>query len=204
MRQGEAGLAVDICGKHSLGYRDCMGRTMQQFWVFGYGSLMWKPGFSYIDTAPAQIFGYHRSLCVYSYVHRGTPEQPGLVMGLDWGGSCHGVAYRIDPKQWPETLSYLRSREQVTMVYREIAKPIKLLRGGHLLVQATVYVVDRSHKQYAGRLSIEEQLRFIRQGFGQSGICSEYVLNTAQHLVDMQIHDRTLKTLAKELKAKFA
>lgn len=179
-----------------------MGRTMQQFWVFGYGSLMWKPGFSYIDKSPAQIFGYHRSLCVYSYVHRGTPERPGLVMGLDWGGSCHGVAYRIDPDLWPDTLSYLRSREQVTMVYREIEKPIKLLREDHPLVQATVYVVDRMHKQYAGRLTVEEQLRFIRQGCGQSGICSEYILNTAQHLLDMQIHDRTLETLARELKAK--
>jgi cation transport protein ChaC len=135
-------------------------------------------------------------------VHRGTPELPGLVMGLDWGGSCHGVAYRVDPEQWSETLSYLRSREQVTMVYRELEKPVKLLRTGHPIVQATVYVVDRTHKQYAGRLSLEEQLRFIRQGCGQSGICSDYILNTAQHLADMQIHDRTLEMLVRELKAK--
>ncbi|MGH6873719.1 MAG: gamma-glutamylcyclotransferase, partial [Aestuariivirgaceae bacterium] len=90
---------------------------MEKFWVFGYGSLMWQPGFDYEERRRAMLNGLHRSLCVYSHVHRGTPERPGLVMGLDRGGSCRGVAFRIKEERWDGIMAYLRAREQVTMVY---------------------------------------------------------------------------------------
>ena len=88
-------------------------------WVFGYGSLMWRPGFDYLERHEGRLIGAHRALCVYSFVHRGTPQKPGLVLGLDHGGACRGIVYRVGAKKREATIEYLRNREQVTMVYRE-------------------------------------------------------------------------------------
>ncbi len=171
---------------------------MPEFWVFGYGSLMWRPGFEFAESEPALIRGFHRRLCVLSHVHRGTPERPGLVLGLDRGGSCHGTAYRIDPLQWPETLAYLRAREQVTSVYLEVQKPVTLQRSRRAVV-ATTYLVDRRHRQYAGALHRDELLAIVRQGTGISGRCIDYLLNTLTHLRDLDIHDMRLEDLARHL-----
>ena len=95
-------------------------------WVFGYGSLMWRPGFEFIEQVPARLIGEHRALCVYSFDHRGTPEKPGLVLGLDRGGACRGVAFRVAAKQRDDTVDYLRSREQTTLVYREVMRSVWL------------------------------------------------------------------------------
>lgn len=171
---------------------------MQQFWVFGYGSLMWRPGFEFVASEPALVRGYHRRLCVYSHVHRGTPDSPGLVLGLDRGGSCHGMAYQVARERWDETIAYLRSREQVTMVYLERELPVRLLTSERV-ARAISYVVDRAHRQYAGVLNEENLLRYIRNGHGISGPCTDYVLNTANHLREMKIHDAMLERLAKRL-----
>src|ERR1700757_859148 len=95
-------------------------------WVFGYGSLIWRPGFDYLEARRAKLIGEHRSLCVYSFVHRGTPEKPGLVLGLDRGGACRGIAFRIAGKHRAATIAYLREREQVTPVYREVKRSVWL------------------------------------------------------------------------------
>src|SRR2546429_7109032 len=116
-------------------------------WVFGYGSLMWRPGFEFIERAPARLIGEHRALCVYSFVHGGTPEKPGLVLGLDRGGACRGIAYRVDRSLRADTVAYLRAREQVTMVYREAWRDVVVDSDGGggpgRRVRALVYVVDR-------------------------------------------------------------
>ena len=98
----------------------------EDLWVFGYGSLIWRPGFEYVERVPAHIIGMHRSLCVYSFDHRGTPERPGLVLGLDFGGACRGIAYRVAAKHRAATLAYLRGREQTTAVYRELVRGVWL------------------------------------------------------------------------------
>jgi cation transport protein ChaC len=172
----------------------------EQHWIFAYGSLMWRPGFPFAERAPARLIGLHRALCVYSFVHRGTPEKPGLVLGLDRGGACRGIAYRIERIAWTETLAYLRAREQVTMVYRESWRAITLNGAPERRVRALVYVVDRGHPQYAGRLDIDQQLHLVRQGHGHSGANRDYVLATVSEIEAQGFRDSDLHLLAQRLK----
>ena len=171
---------------------------MSNFWVFGYGSLMWKPGFDHVDAQPALLRGAHRSLCVYSWVHRGTQQKPGLVFGLDRGGACRGMAFEVSADKRDATIDYLRAREQVTMVYIEKWRKVKLADGR--TVDALTYMVDRSHDQYAGALPLEEQLNIVTHAVGQSGENPEYVLSTACHLDELGIHDAGVSWLATQLK----
>src|SRR5208282_5663279 len=120
----------------------------EDLWVFGYGSLMWRPGFEHLERVPARLTGLHRGLCVYSFVHRGTPERPGLVLGLDLGGNCRGIAYRVAAAKRSATIDYLRAREQVTLVYREAWRRVWLEGDPGRGVEALCYVVDRGHRQY--------------------------------------------------------
>jgi cation transport protein ChaC len=134
-----------------------------ELWVFGYGSLMWRPGFEFIEQVPARLIGEHRALCVYSFDHRGTPEKPGLVLGLDRGGACRGIAFRVAAKLREATVDYLRAREQTTNVYREVMRSVWLENEARQRVSALTFVVDRGHVQYAGRLSLAAQLRHVLQ-----------------------------------------
>jgi cation transport protein ChaC len=168
-------------------------------WVFGYGSLMWRPGFEFIEQVPARLIGEHRALCVYSFVHRGTPEKPGLVLGLDRGGACRGVAFRVAEKRRADTIAYLRAREQVTSVYREVMRSVWLENEPRQRVSALAYVVDRGHVQYAGRLSLAEQLRHVQQGHGQSGANREYVIATVKAIESEGFRDTQLHQLASML-----
>lgn len=171
---------------------------MRGFWVFGYGSLMWRPDFPHIEAVPATLHGAHRSLCVYSHVHRGTPERPGLVLALDRGGACRGMAFHVAGEDEEAVLGYLRGREQVTMVYRETRRPVRLA-GAAGAETALCYVVDRAHPQYAGVLGHEEMLRQVRGARGRSGDNVDYVLNTVRHMRQLGIADRALEALADEL-----
>ena len=168
-------------------------------WVFGYGSLMWRPGFKFIEQVPARLIGEHRALCVYSFVHRGTPEKPGLVLGLDRGGACRGIAFRVAEKHRSATVAYLREREQVTSVYREVMRSVWLENEARQRVSALAYVVDRGHVQYAGRLSLAEQLRHVLQGHGQSGANREYVLSTVKAIEAEGFRETQLHQLAASL-----
>ena len=172
---------------------------MSDFWVFGYGSLMWRPGFAYREAVPALLAGAHRSLCVYSWVHRGTRQRPGLVLGLDRGGSCRGVAFSVDGGSREKVIAYLRERELVTLVYHEAWRPIRLLRPGSRTVRALAYLVDRDSAQYAGRLPREQLLARVTAGEGQSGSNADYVISTAGHLGALGIRDPILEWLAHEL-----
>jgi len=170
----------------------------EDLWVFGYGSLMWRPGFAFEERQVARLSGFHRSLCVYSHVHRGTPDKPGLVMGLDRGGSCKGLAYRVHHAQAADTIAYLREREQVTSVYVERIAPITLQSGARRL--ALTYIVDSGHAQYAGRLDRDHLLQHINQGHGVSGPNPDYVLKTHDQLLDMGLSDPVLSWLARALR----
>jgi cation transport protein ChaC len=171
--------------------------SAKDLWVFGYGSLMWRPGFAYAERHIAFVRGYHRALCVYSHVHRGTTERPGLVLGLDWGGSCKGVAFRVEAAAASETIAYLRAREQVTLVYREALLRAQLADGR--MVPVLCYVADRRHHQYAGRLDRDELMRLVAQGTGVSGSNPDYVRKTYEHLAELEIRDEVLEWLARRL-----
>jgi cation transport protein ChaC len=175
-------------------------QSNEDFWVFAYGSLMWRPGFDFLERCNARLVGAHRALCVYSFVHRGTPQKPGLVFGLDRGGNCRGIAYRVAPAKRSKTIEYLRAREQVTLVYREAWRRVWLDDDPRESVHALCYVVDRGHRQYAGRLSIAQQLHYARQGHGRSGACRDYVLAAVRELQTLGIRDAELHVLAEQLK----
>jgi glutathione-specific gamma-glutamylcyclotransferase len=166
-------------------------------WVFGYGSLMWNPGFAFAERQPALAHGVHRRLCVWSMRYRGTPENPGLVMGLMLGGSCRGMAFRVLAKDVVATRDYLTAREQMNKVYHEVFRPVRLQDGR--TTTALCYVVDQTHRQFAGRLTPEEQLGRVRGSTGSMGPNRDYVCNTARTLQDIGCRDRTLDWMAKRL-----
>ena len=168
---------------------------MGDFWVFGYGSLMWRPGFAHTETCRARLHGFHRSLCVWSHIYRGTRERQGLVLGLDRGGSCVGLAFRVPSELREEVLAYLRDRELVTSVYLERMLPIRL-EGGDSAV-AVAYVVDRGHEQYAGALEEAEAARIVSGAVGQAGPNEDYVLNTIEHLKALGIRDHWLEEVGR-------
>ena len=168
-------------------------------WVFGYGSLMWRPGFAYARRCKALLRGWRRSLCVFSHVYRGSPDRPGLVLGLDRGGACQGVAFEVDVALRERTIRYLREREQVTSVYLERVAPVTLEGGDRVL--ALIYVADRLHDQYAGRLDREAMLEYVRAGKGKSGDNVEYVLETNDHLLALGVRDPDLEWLSAKLRA---
>lgn len=172
--------------------------TGQDLWVFGYGSLMWRPGFEYLERRHGRLKGYHRALCVLSHVHRGTPERPGLVLGLDRGGSCRGAAFRVPPRSAEATVAYLKAREQVTNVYRDRILPVELDDGRR--VEALAFVVDRTHPQYAGDLPAADLIRLVRQGVGRSGANPDYVRSTHDHLVAIGVTDPVLARVAAALR----
>jgi len=172
---------------------------MSDLWVFGYGSLMWRPGFEHDEAVPARVIGLHRSLCIFSWVHRGTQSSPGLVLGLDRGGSCVGTAFRVPSGRETNVVEYLREREQVTMVYQEARRAVSLRDGSDRKVEALFYIVDRNHEQYAGKLPLETQLEIVRKSRGKSGHNQDYVLSTASHLLDKGVRDHALEWLARGL-----
>jgi cation transport protein ChaC len=168
-------------------------------WVFGYGSLMWRPGFAYSLRCKATLRGWRRSLCIYSHVYRGTPERPGLVLGLDRGGSCHGVAFRVEEALREGAIRYLREREQPTAVYVERTVPVTLETGER--VRALAFVADRLHPQYAGRQTREAMLERIRAGRGKTGDNASYVTETYDHLLTIGVRDGDLGWLSARLRA---
>ncbi|WP_048645096.1 gamma-glutamylcyclotransferase [Nitratireductor soli] len=173
---------------------------MDDFWVFGYGSLMWRPGFAHVETRKARLHGYRRALCVYSHVHRGSPDQPGLVLGLDRGGSCLGLAFRVPGDLHDEVVAYLRERELVTNVYLERRLVVRLEDGPP--VAALAYVVDRAHPQYAGGIDVAHAAERVTGSVGQSGRNEDYVLNTIEHLKALGIRDHWLEAVAARVGAR--
>ncbi len=161
------------------------------YWVFGYGSLMWRPGFDYVERSSATLHGRRRAFCIYSVHHRGTYERPGLVLGLAPGGAVRGTAYRIAPQAWPEVYAYLLEREQPTETYVEARRVVRLADGRR--VESLVFLSDTSHPQWAGVLSLERQAELIGGATGLSGPNEDYLRDLVTHLRLTGVNDRTLE-----------
>lgn len=169
------------------------------FWLFAYGSLMWQPNFRFAERRRATLAGYHRALCVYSWVYRGTQEEPGLVFGLERGGVTNGVAFRVRGRDARDVYAAVYAREMVTAVYRPVWTRCRLPGDNRGTVTALAFVANPNNQQYAGRKPESEILQLINQGQGCAGPCSEYVINTLRHLRDIGIRDRALERLAEKI-----
>lgn len=171
-------------------------RSTEDIWVFGYGSLIWRPEFDYIESRPARIHGYHRALCIWSRINRGTPEQPGLVFGLDVGGSCQGQVFRIDATRAAPLLIALWRREMPSAAYIPRWLKCHTSQGA---IQGLVFTTDRRLDGYVPDLPINEIVPIVRRSHGRYGACSDYVLQTAQALEHAGISDRKLRAIVRAL-----
>ena len=166
------------------------------FWVFAYGSLMWRPGFPVAETQPATVYGYHRAMCIWSRHYRGTPRRPGLVLGLDRGGSCHGLALRVVEPRVKAVLAYLHRRElRGGDVYHPRTLQAVLDNGRR--VSAYAFVANRDNAEYARRMPAERIARIICGATGSTGTNRDYLANTVAHLDEMCLCDRPLRHLLK-------
>ena len=158
-------------------------------WIFGYGSLMWDPGFPYVQWAPALIYGYHRALCVSSNRWRGTAARPGLVLGLDRGGACRGIAFLVARADVAPTLEALWAREMRRSAYHPRFLRARLPAKQ---VQALAFVADLSHAAYAGGLSVEKTAERVANCCGARGPNLQYLIRTLEHLSELGVRDHNL------------
>lgn len=172
------------------------------FWVFAYGSLMWNPEFPYRSAVPARVLGYHRALCLYSTHYRGTAERPGLVLGLDRGGSCLGRAYRVAAVDGLQAAATLDRREMLGGVYDPRWVGVRFADGRR--DRAYAYVVNRDNPHYAGRLDPEAAAALVLQGVGERGSCVDYLANTVGHMDQLGIADSALHDLLERVQRRLA
>ena len=162
-------------------------------WVFGYGSLMWRPGFAFEERQAATLHGRRRAFCIYSVHHRGTYQRPGLVLGLAPGGAVRGIAYRVAESDWAQVYDYLREREQPTETYVESKAFVRLADGRR--VETLVFLSDIHHPQWAGALSLERQAELIAGATGLSGRNVDYLRDLVEHLREMGVRDHAMERL---------
>ena len=171
----------------------------QDVWVFGYGSLIWKPEFDFVESRPAMLPGHHRALCLWSRINRGTPELPGLVFGLETGGECHGMAFRLHADQVGQTFETLWRREMATGAYHPRWSDCHTPNGS---VKALAFIIDQQGPAYVSEPHEEALVDIVLRASGIFGSCLEYVTQTADALEAVGIHDARLKALVTRLKGK--
>jgi cation transport protein ChaC len=160
-------------------------------WVFGYGSLMWSPGFRHVERSAGRLHGYHRALCILSSRYRGTPARPGLVVGLCRGGSCWGVAFRVPAPRARSVLAALWHREMLTRVYVPRLVPVAIERGRR--VRALAFVADTAHPSFVRELDLNGRAQLVAQGIGMRGRCVDYIRSTIRHMHELGVRDPHLE-----------
>ncbi|MBS0537434.1 MAG: gamma-glutamylcyclotransferase [Proteobacteria bacterium] len=165
----------------------------EEAWVFAYGSLMWNPALEFAEASACHVEGWRRSFCFWTPMGRGTPELPGLMLALEAGGDCEGIAYRIAPDKVRSELAILWNREMLSGIYQARWVPTKLRDGR--TVTAVTFVVDTNHCQYCGDLPMERAAHHIAFAEGRRGACRDYLANTAAHARSLGIHDSYIEDL---------
>ena len=170
------------------------------FWVFGYGSLLWNPGFTPVRQVKARLHDYHRSFCMLSIHHRGSEEDPGLVLALDAqaGGQCTGVAFQVADDEADRVHAELRARELISSAYYE--DTVELVCDEGERIPALAYIIDRDHEQYC-QFDLEKQAQMIARAIGGRGPNTEYLFNTAAHLTELGIKDAEMAWLVRRVRA---
>jgi len=172
-----------------------MVENAPRLWVFGYGSLMWRPGFPFDEVRLARLDGYHRRFCIISRYYRGTDKRPGLVLGLDRGGTCIGRAFLIAPENAARVLAYLRAREQISGVYRETIADVTLLDPPHGAVRAVVFIAERAHPSFVRPLPLASEAAIVGRAAGGTGTNLDYLISTLEHLRAFGIREAHLERL---------
>jgi len=173
--------------------------SCEPVWIFAYGSLMWDPEFPRLAPEPALLRGYHRRFCLYSYDYRGTRTRPGLTLGLDRGGTCHGILFRLPPEGVAEAIDTLWSREMTApRAYDMRRLPVRTSRG---TLSAFAFVVRRDHPDYVGALSLEETAQIIARAVGRRGTNWDYLAGTLRHLADLGLADPQLTRVSELVEA---
>jgi glutathione-specific gamma-glutamylcyclotransferase len=167
-------------------------------WLFGYGSLIWNPAFHFSDRRVGQVFGWHRRFCLWTHLGRGCPEQPGLVLGLERGGSCRGAVFHIAAEAVEEELAIVWRREMISGAYVPRWVGVHTALGP---LRAITFVINHAHERYASYLSDEQVAQAIAAAQGWLGPCADYLINTVDHLAALGIHDRPLERLRQQVLA---
>ncbi|CAM5485982.1 gamma-glutamylcyclotransferase [Alcaligenes faecalis] len=173
----------------------------QDLWVYGYGSLIWRPDFEFAEQRQALLRGYHRALCLWSRINRGTPEQPGLVFGLDVGGSCRGMAFRIPAESVPQVFDALWLREMPSGAYIPRWLRCRTSQGD---IRALVFTMNRKTDAYVPRMPDEQLRQVVYSAQGTNGPCIEYVMETASALQRSKILDKRLQSVVQLLQSQTA
>ncbi len=168
----------------------------EDLYVFGYGSLIWNPAFDYVAQVPATLHGWHRRFCLKMLAGRGTPETPGLMLALDRGGACKGVAFRIAAAEVRQELGILWRREMFGGSYNARWVKLKTPEGSQ---RAITFVSNREHPRYISEICDLETAKLIATGCGDLGTCREYLENTVEHLAALGMRDAGLMRIVKAL-----
>ncbi len=173
----------------------------EDVWVFGYGSLMWNPAFHFAESASGRLYGYHRQFCLWTPIGRGSPDNPGLTLALEPGGSCRGILFRIDRDEVDSELDIVWNREMISGAYVPRVVPV---HGPVGKVRAVTFVINSAHERYAGRLPMDRIADAIATASGQLGRCCDYLFNTVEHLDELGIGDGPMHKLEKLVRARVA
>ncbi len=194
------GLLTRLPEVERIAARDAAIEAMQAdgIWVFGYGSLIWNPAFHFVEQRKGRIHGWRRSFCLETPMGRGSPDCTGLVLGLDKGGSCQGIAFRVDPDVAVQELDIVFRRELVSDAYRSRIVNVKSNDGD---LKAVTFVMNRESPRYCGHLDLEQVATKIAEAEGWLGPCSDYLYNTAEHVRELGLNDRSLFWLEDRVRA---